>query len=246
MNFGNPEKPEIMGQFAAAIAGMAAACRALDFPVVSGNVSLYNETEGKGILPTPAIGAVGVIADAALAVGIALTPGLELILIGETRGELGQSLWLRELCGEEAGAPPTVDLAAERANGDFVRGRILAGTVAACHDVSDGGLLVAVAEMALAGDVGVHLGRLPAGTPEHAWWFGEDQARYVVAVADAADFMLAADEAGVPVVRLGAASGTRITMSDGHFVDLSKLRETSELFFPTFMGDRRAAPVQIS
>ncbi len=143
MNFGNPEKSEIMGQFAAAIRGMAAACRALDFPVVSGNVSLYNETGGKGILPTPAIGGVGVLEDAAQAVGLALTPWLDLVLIGATKGWLGQSLWLREIAGREEGAPPPVDLEAERRNGEFVRGRILGGDVRACHDVSDGGLLIA-------------------------------------------------------------------------------------------------------
>ena len=114
---------------------MAEACRALDFPVVSGNVSLYNETEGKGILPTPAIGGVGVLDDAGKAAGIALRPGLELVLIGETAGWLGQSLWLREIAGREEGAPPPVDLAAERRAGDFVRTQILAGRVRACHDV---------------------------------------------------------------------------------------------------------------
>ena len=124
MNFGNPEKPEIMGQFAAAIQGMAAACTALDFPVVSGNVSLYNETEGRPILPTPAIGGLGVIEDARAARGIAICPHLDLVLIGETTGWLGQSLWLREIAGREEGAPPPVHLVAERRNGDFVRSRI--------------------------------------------------------------------------------------------------------------------------
>ncbi|HEY2131521.1 MAG TPA: phosphoribosylformylglycinamidine synthase subunit PurL, partial [Acetobacteraceae bacterium] len=174
MNFGNPEKPAIMGQFAAAIRGMAAACVALDFPVVSGNVSLYNETEGTGILPTPAIGGLGVIENAADAVGLALAPGLSLLLIGDTQGWLGQSLWLREVPGREDGPPPPVDLAAERRNGDFVRAQILAGQVRACHDVSDGGILVAVAEMALAGKTGVTLTAAPT-LPAHAFWFGEDQ-----------------------------------------------------------------------
>ena len=114
MNFGNPEKPEIMGQFAAAIRGMAEACRVLDFPVVSGNVSLYNETEGRAILPTPAIGGLGVLEDAAQAVGLALSPWLDLVLVGQTKGWLGQSLWLREVAGRESGAPPPVDLQTER------------------------------------------------------------------------------------------------------------------------------------
>ncbi|MCA3378792.1 MAG: phosphoribosylformylglycinamidine synthase subunit PurL, partial [Roseomonas sp.] len=120
MNFGNPEKPEIMGQFASAVRGMAAACIALDFPVVSGNVSLYNETEGRAILPTPAIGGVGVLEKAAQAVGLAMPAKGDLVLIGDTQGWLGQSLWLREIAGREEGAPPPVDLAAERRNGDFV------------------------------------------------------------------------------------------------------------------------------
>lgn len=235
MNFGNPEKPVVMGQFAHAIEGMAAACTALDFPVVSGNVSLYNETDGIPILPTPAIGGLGVIADAALAVGIALRPGLELVVVGRTKGWLGQSLWLREILGREAGAPPPVNLAQERANGDFVRSQILAGHVAACHDVSDGGLLVAVAEMAMAGNTGVHLARLAPGTDEHAWWFGEDQARYIVAVTDAAAFMLAADDAEVDVRRLGAAMGERITLADGSFIELATLRAAHERFFPAWM-----------
>ncbi len=237
MNFGNPEKPEIMGQFAACVRGISAACRALDFPVVSGNVSLYNETQGSGILPTPAIGGLGVIEDAAASVGIALRPGLELVLVGRTQGWLGQSLWLREIAGREDGPPPPVDLAQERRAGDFVRAQIGAGHVAACHDVSDGGLLVAVAEMALAGGVGVgvHLAPLPAG-PQHALWFGEDQGRYLAAVADAAAFMLAADAAGLPVQRVGAAMGDGLTLADGAAISLARLREAHERFFPAWMG----------
>ena len=183
MNFGNPEKPEVMGQFVGAIRGISAACRALDFPVVSGNVSLYNETQGVAILPTPAIGGLGVIEDAARAVGIALTDHMELVLLGETRGHLGQSLWLREIAGREEGPPPPVDLQAERRVGDFVRREIAAGTIRACHDVSDGGVLVAIAEMAMEGEVGVDLSAQVPDLPAHAFWFGEDQGRYVVAVS---------------------------------------------------------------
>jgi phosphoribosylformylglycinamidine synthase len=234
MNFGNPEKPEIMGQFAAAIKGMAAACTALDFPVVSGNVSLYNETEGKGILPTPAIGAVGVIEDAAKAVGLALKPGHDLVVIGASKGELGRSLWLREILGQETGAPPAIDLAAERRNGDFVRAQILAGNVAACHDISDGGLLVAVAEMALAGDTGAHL---TAPETSHAFWFGEDQARYVLAVQDGAKLLAAAQEAGIPAEKIGHANGTRnLTHSDTIAISLPQLREVHERFFPSWFA----------
>jgi phosphoribosylformylglycinamidine synthase II len=235
MNFGNPERPEIMGQFAAAVRGMAAACVALDFPVVSGNVSLYNETEGHGILPTPAIGGLGVLDDAARTVGIALAPGLDLVLLGDTKGWLGQSLWLREIAGREDGPPPPVDLAAERRNGDFVRGEIEAGRVRACHDVSDGGVLVAVAEMALAGDVGARLLAEPAGAEEHAFWFGEDQARYVLAVADGATLLRAAGAAGIPALILGRAGEEDLTLSDGDTISLATLRATHERFFPAWM-----------
>src|SRR5438309_2924966 len=184
MNFGNPERPEIMGQFVGAVEGMREACLALAYPVVSGNVSLYNETSGRAILPTPVIGGVGLIADAGTAVDLALKhDGDSVILIGDTTGHLGASLYLREIEGREEGPPPPVDLAAERRNGDFVRGQIAAGQVAACHDISDGGLLVAVAEMAMAGGHGVAFDPAPAGRPTHAWLFGEDQARYLVETA---------------------------------------------------------------
>ncbi len=235
MNFGNPEKPEIMGQFAASIRGMAAACVALDFPVVSGNVSLYNETEGRGILPTPAIGGLGVLEDAAHSVGLALHPGLELVLVGDTAGWLGQSLWLREVLGREDGPPPPVDLGAERRNGDFVRGQILGGTVRACHDVSDGGLLVAVAEMALGGRVGAALLDPPPGMAAHAFWFGEDQARYVLAVTDADPVLRAAEVAGVPAQRIGATGGDGLTLPGGVAISLEQVREAHERFFSTWM-----------
>jgi phosphoribosylformylglycinamidine synthase len=234
MNFGNPEKPEIMGQFAAAVRGMAAACTALDFPVVSGNVSLYNETNGKGILPTPAIGGVGVLEDAAQAIGLALRPGLDLILVGETQGWLGQSLWLREIAGREEGAPPPVDLAAERRNGDFVRARILAGAVAACHDVADGGLLVAVAEMAIGGDVGATLEQ-PPGLPAHAFWFGEDQGRYVLAAADGAALLAAAAAAGVPAARLGQTGGGDLVLPGVSSISVASLRAAHEATLPALM-----------
>ncbi len=241
MNFGNPEKPEIMGQFAAAVRGMAAACVALDFPVVSGNVSLYNETRGTAILPTPAIGGLGVLEDAAGSVGLALLPGLELVLVGESAGHLGQSLWLRELCGREEGPPPAVDLVAERAHGDFVRDAIRRGEVAACHDVSDGGLLVAVAEMALGGGVGAVLradGQAP-GVADHAFWFGEDQARYVLATAHAEALLGHAAAAGVPAARLGraeAAGGGGLTLPGGVLISLAGLRAAHERFFQEWMG----------
>jgi phosphoribosylformylglycinamidine synthase len=231
MNFGNPEKPEIMGQFAAAVRGMKAACLALDFPVVSGNVSLYNETEGTAILPTPAIGGVGVLEDVAQAVGLGLPPGCDLVLIGETRGWLGQSLWLREIAGREEGAPPPVDLAAERRNGDFVRGEILAGRVRACHDCADGGLLVTVAEMCMASGAGARL----EARGDHGFWFGEDQSRYVLAVADGAALLATAKLAGVPALALGRSGGNTLEIPGGETISVEELSAAHEATLPELM-----------
>ncbi|MCC7428940.1 MAG: phosphoribosylformylglycinamidine synthase subunit PurL [Alphaproteobacteria bacterium] len=241
MNFGNPEKPEIMGQFAGCIQGMAAACTALDFPVVSGNVSLYNETEGRAILPTPAIGGVGVIADVAKARGLALPgAGFELVLIGAPVGWLGCSLWLREIAGREEGAPPPVDLAAERRNGELVRALIAEGLVGACHDIADGGLLVALAEMAIAGGVGARL-VVPAGAealPEHALWFGEEQGRYVLALAPAPTVtaLARAKALGIPAARLGQTGGDALTLPGGASISVESLRRTHEAWLPAYMS----------
>jgi phosphoribosylformylglycinamidine synthase len=238
MNFGNPERPEIMGQFVGCIAGMRKACEALDYPVVSGNVSLYNETSGAAIMPAPVIGGVGLLADAAKAVGIAPRgAGEALFLLGRTEGWLGASLYLRELCGREDGAPPPVDLAAERRNGEFVRAAIDAGLATACHDVSDGGLLVAVAEMALASGLGAELRPAPAGLPAHGWWFGEDQARYVVATRDAAALARLAKQSGVELVELGRTGAEpRLTLHGEVPISLGSLRAAHEAWLPRFMA----------
>jgi phosphoribosylformylglycinamidine synthase len=232
MNFGSPEKPRIMGQFAFAIEGMAEACRALDFPVVSGNVSLYNETSGDPILPTPAIGAVGLIDDIASIARIAFpAEGLAVLLIGEGAGEIGQSLYLREIHGVEAGAPPAVDLAAERRNGDFVRGLIRDGLVAACHDVSDGGLLVALAEMAMAGGVGAAL-----DLPDDAGaLFGEDQGRYIVVTNDAESVEARAKAVGVSANRIGATRGDALIHA-GDSITVTALSEAHEGWLPSYMA----------
>ncbi|HEX3346692.1 MAG TPA: phosphoribosylformylglycinamidine synthase subunit PurL [Acetobacteraceae bacterium] len=236
LNFGNPEKPEVMGQFAAAIRGMARACTALDFPVVSGNVSLYNETERRAILPTPAIGGVGVIADAARAVGIGLPAGTDLVLIGATAGWLGQSLWLREIAGREDGPPPPLDLAAERRTGDFARDLIGAGRVLACHDLSDGGLLIAVAEMVLAGGSGgARLLPGPGDMADHSFWFGEDQGRYLLAVRASAEILAEAERAGIPGRLIGRADCEGLTLPDATTISVATLRETHERFFPFWM-----------
>jgi phosphoribosylformylglycinamidine synthase len=237
MNFGNPQKPEIMGQFAGAIMGMAEACAALDFPVVSGNVSLYNETDGKPILPTPTIGAVGVIDDIAKAVGSRLTQGgLGVVLIGTTMGWLGQSLYLREACGREEGAPPPVDLAAERRNGEFVRGQILARRVDACHDLSDGGLLVALAEMCIAGGTGVEVAIPESGVASHAFLYGEDQARYLVATGAPEDLLADAEKAGVPALLLGYSGGDCLKVKGLVSLKLSDIKAAHEAWLPAYMN----------
>ncbi|WP_119422035.1 phosphoribosylformylglycinamidine synthase subunit PurL [Desertibaculum subflavum] len=237
MNFGNPERPEIMGQFAGCIEGMRKACLALDYPVVSGNVSLYNETNGQGVQPTPSIGGVGLIDDWAKAVQIApKADGEVLVLIGETKGHLGQSLYLRELLGREDGPPPPVDLSAERRNGDFVRAEILAGRVKACHDVSDGGIAVAVAEMCLAAGRGAEAG-LPGGLG-HAVAFGEDQGRYILSIAagEAAALLDRAAKSGVPAARLGQVGGDRLTFQGARAISLHDLRRAHESWLPNYMA----------
>ncbi len=234
MNFGNPERPEIMGQFVEACQGMSEACIALDFPVVSGNVSLYNETNGQGILPTPTIGGVGLLPEVEKSVGIAFTaPGEALVLIGGPGTHLGQSLYLYALFGRSEGAPPPVDLAAERRNGDFVRGLIRDGRVSACHDLSDGGLLVAAAEMAMASGIGAALA--VEGADLHARLFGEDQGRYLLAVADAAAVLAAAEAAGVPAQRLGETGGDALAVN-GEAVALADLKAAHEAWFPAYMA----------
>ena len=242
LNFGNPEKPDVMGQFVGCVRGIGEACRALDFPIVSGNVSLYNESAGRGILPTPSIGGVGVIADVATAATIAFpSAGHAVLLVGATLGWLGQSLYLREICGREEGAPPPIDLALERANGDFVRDLIAERRVTACHDVSDGGLAVALAEMALAGGIGARI-ELPGDVPSHAWLFGEDQARYLLAVppADADAVLARADAVGVPCSRVGTTGGDMTggdTLVLGtRAIPLAALRAANEDWMPRFMA----------
>jgi phosphoribosylformylglycinamidine synthase len=237
LNFGNPERPEIMGQIVAAIEGMAEACRALDFPVVSGNVSLYNETNGTAIPPTPVVGGVGLIAEGERHADFSsMRSGEDLILIGETRGELGASLFLREILGREDGAPPPVDLAAEKRNGDFVRGLIQTGAVKAAHDLSDGGLIAAAAEMALASNIGVSLLSAPENTPSHAFLFGEDQARYLIATPDGELILGAATAAGVPAIRIGSAGGDAISAERLFTLPLAELRTAHEGWLPAYMG----------
>ncbi len=241
MNFGNPEKPEIMGQFVGACQGIAEACIALDFPVVSGNVSLYNETAGKAILPTPAIGGVGVVADLAHRATIAFKAAGESIVVlggvGGTGGTwLGQSIYLREIAGREEGAPPPVDLVAERRHGDFVRGLIATDRVTACHDIADGGLLVAIAEMAMASGMGATM--TVSSGPLHAALFGEDQGRYVVTTLDAAGVLASAVTAGVAAFVLGQTGGEGLSINDLEGPTVVALSSAHEGWLPGYMAGR--------
>ena len=236
LNFGNPERPEIMGQIVGVIEGMREACLALDYPVVSGNVSLYNETSGSAILPTPVIGGVGVIGELSRAVDLALKwDGDSLILIGETTGHLGASLYLREIEGSEAGSPPPVDLTAERRNGDFVRAEITAGRLVACHDLADGGLLVAIAEMAMAGMRGILLEPTPPDQPRQAFFFGEDQARYLIETSEPEAVLVRATAAGVPARVIGTVGGAALTLPGAGAISVNALKAANNAWLPGYM-----------
>jgi phosphoribosylformylglycinamidine synthase len=262
LNFANPQRPEIMAQLTGCLEGMAEACRALDFPIVSGNVSLYNESKatggGSAILPTPAIGGVGLLQDWRKAATIAFKAEGEYLFVLGASGEchLGQSLWLREIHGREDGPPPSVDLEAERRAGELVRALIEEGLVTAVHDVADGGLAVAVAEMALAGNLGADMSdEFSAGLT--ARWFGEDQGRYVVTTRDPAA-LLAFVAGAVPCERIGTTGCAqlrtgeqallwRLTPTSTHAVEIGRdvtlpaLRRAHERFFPALMGGETSA-----
>jgi phosphoribosylformylglycinamidine (FGAM) synthase-like enzyme len=238
LNFGNPERPEIMGQFVKAIAGMGKAARALAFPIVSGNVSLYNETNGVAIPPTPAIGGVGLVRDITRHASIGLKPGDEIVLlVGGAPGHLGQTLYQKLALGAYDGAPPPVDLDAEKRNGDFIRTLIRDALTTSVHDISDGGALVCLAEMALAGGIGVRLHPSPAGVPPHAFWFGEDQSRYIVAAtrANARLIRERGVQAGIAILELGTTGGSELAIADEPPIALSTLMDRHEAWLPAFM-----------
>lgn len=236
LNFGNPERPEIMGQFVMAVKGIGEACRILEFPIVSGNVSLYNETSGKAILPTPAIGGVGLIPDMGRMATLAFkSAGDDILLIGGHGRHLGQSLYLREIHSREEGLPPAVDLQQEKRHGDFIRMLIRAGELTACHDISDGGLLVALAEMALPG---MHGAYIPADDMlNHVSLFAEDQARYVVTCrpAETETLLAKARRAAVDATRLGRVSGIALIVEGLVSISLGELKAAHEGWFPAFM-----------
>jgi phosphoribosylformylglycinamidine synthase len=237
LNFGNPQRPEIMGQLVGCLEGMAEACRALDFPVVSGNVSLYNETKADdgssaAILPTPAIGAVGLLEDWEKSATIALKPNQAIALIGDQSWPvaLGQSLWLDVIQGERRGAPPGTDLAEERLHGEAVRQLIAGGHVTAVHDVSDGGVLVALAEMALAGNCGVQID----WHDDAHFWFGEHQSCYLIAAPNLDDLLGQLPE-GILAKPIGVSAGSDLR-SERWSLSLADLRAAHEGFFPKLMG----------
>jgi phosphoribosylformylglycinamidine synthase len=239
LNFGSPEKPETMGQIVRAIDGMAEACRALDFPVVSGNVSLYNETNGVSIPPTPTVGAVGLLKDYDQRVGFnTVQAGQVIILIGETKGEMGSSLYLREVFGLEKGAPPKVDLVCEKNNGTLVRRLIRSGVAKAVHDLSDGGLLSAAVDVVLASKIGLSL-KNPTDLADHVFGFAEDQARYLIAVDEASAHLVIAQaaEADVPAAVIGVASGADLSYT-GLSLSIEALRKAHEDWLPAYMAGK--------
>ena len=244
LNFGNPERPEIMGQFVHAIKGIGEACRALDFPIVSGNVSLYNETNGRGILPTPTIGGVGLIDDWSKMARIRFAaPGERILLIGAPANwgsHLGQSIYMRDIFGRKDGPPPPVDLAREKITGDFVRAMIRAGALTAVHDVSDGGLAVALAEMAIASGIGATT-QMPSATDPIPVWFGEDQGRYVVTISHAdpglvRDIQDEAAELGISAPWIGETGGAELKLDGARAIPVGELKAAHESWFPRFMA----------
>ena len=225
LNFGNPEKPEIMGQFVGALDGIGAACSALDMPIVSGNVSLYNETDGQAILPTPTIGAVGLLETGEDMIGFDINEGCVALLIGDTAGHLGQSALLAEHLGRAEGDAPPVDLALEARTGAFIReNRKL---ISACTDLSDGGLALAIFEMAEAAGIGVEV-----DTVETTFLFGEDQARYLVACSfdQAEALMIAARMADLPIQMVGKFTGDKVSFGASH----AALDELAALYRSSF------------
>jgi len=238
LNFGNPERPDIMGQLVGCIEGMNEACRALDYPVVSGNVSLYNETNGQAIPPTPAVGGVGLIPDLTYFTTLAgAKDGDALIMIGATQGWIGSSLFLREIGNREEGAPPPVDLELEKLNGNYVRRLIRNRRVHAAHDCSDGGLLIAATEMALASKTGLTIDRPNDSCILSGWYFGEDQARYLLAVEqDSINPVIStAGGLGIQAQKIGTFGGNRMISNDGLDIELSEIRSIYEAWLPDLM-----------
>lgn len=232
LNFGNPEKPEVMGQLVGCIQGMVEACLALNFPVISGNVSLYNETDSQAILPTPTIGGVGLITDARRATSLAFkAQGETILLFGKTYGHLGQSVYLRVFYDCEQGSVPPVDLEMERRTGIFIHSLLTKRLLTACHDVSEGGILVALAEMALVSDLGMCLAEPPEGLGMLEFCFGEDTGRYIGTTTEPQAIFTLAHQEKIPVHQMGTVWGTDICFGTQSVVSLHDLRTAHESFF---------------
>ena len=235
LNFGNPEKPEIMGQFVGCIEGISEACRTLEFPVVSGNVSLYNESTTQTILPTPVIGGLGLLQEVSLAMDLSLkAPQEVLFLIGQTSGHLEQSLYLHWIEHQTAGAVPPVTWDQEQRHGDFIRDLIHKRLISACHDLSDGGLILAVIEMALSSDLGLVLEYDPEPLSWIEFLWGEDQARYIIAspLDNRKEIQRLAQQAEIPLIRLGMSGGSDLVIRDrqiASIADLKRIHEESDL-----------------
>jgi phosphoribosylformylglycinamidine synthase subunit PurL len=241
LNFGNPERPEIMGQLVFAIKGIGEACRALDFPIVSGNVSLYNETNGTGILPTPTIGGVGLLPDWSKMARIAFAREDECILLVGASAEwgthLGQSIYMRDLHGRSDGPAPNVNLAHEKSAGLFVRALIRDGLATAVHDCSDGGLGVALAEMAMASGIGATMEE-PSGASSIASFFGEDQGRYVMTIKRSAldAVQVRAAKAGISAPLIGVTGGNELKLGSARAISVAALKSAHESWFPSYMN----------
>jgi len=241
LNFGNPERPEIMGQFVKAVTGIGDACRALGFPIVSGNVSLYNETNGQGILPTPTIGGVGLIRDWSKMARIGFAAqGEAILLVGAPASwgtHLAQSVYMRDLHGRTDGPPPPVDLEHEKKVGDFVRALIADGIATAVHDLSDGGLAVGLAEMAMASGIGATVNQLKDLSPIPAF-FGEDQGRYLVTIPrDRVDWFFEErnKDTGIFAPWIGTTGGTELKLGEARAIPVSEMTDAHESWFPRFM-----------
>jgi phosphoribosylformylglycinamidine synthase II len=241
LNFGNPEKPEIMTQLVESVLGMGDAARQLDTPVVSGNVSLYNETDGKAIQPCPVIGMVGVIENVDDAVGNCFVAAdQDIFVIGQSDkaddGWLGASIYQQHHGDDGIYAPPPLDLVAEQKTSSFVRQQILGGGINAAHDIADGGLAVAIAEMAMRSGFGAEIA-VPKTGNLHGWAFGEDQARFVVTTADSQALIVAAKEAGIEITKLGMVSDQgELKFGDNDTISIADLNAVFEGCIPALMA----------
>lgn len=238
LNFGNPEKPETMGQIVRAIDGMAEACKVLQYPVVSGNVSLYNETMGQAILPTPVVGGVGLIQDFTKSVGYGnVVHGDTIYLIGETTDNMGATLALRELVGRNDGAPPKIDLSLEKHSGEVVLDLIECGLVHACHDLSNGGLALGLAKLCMGSNIGI-VAQMPQNVPVVAALYAEDSARYLLAISseNLIGFQEKLLHAGLDVHKIGIAAGTHLEIAGAMNVKIADLAVAHKKWLPEFMG----------